>query len=94
MRTTLRPTQRAAMQIALKTGLLHKCANHWVYLKSRNADALEHAIRLGNYLISHLSRKVACFKGNRKLMVDTIVKCRDQAPACCPMCSDGLTSST
>ena len=75
------------MQIALKTGLLKVCTNHWVYVKSLNKDALEHAFRLGNYLISRFARSVNCFKGNRKLMADTLVKCRDKAPAFCPKCA-------
>lgn len=86
MKTAIRPTQRAAMKIALKAGLLRQCVKHWVYLKSMNSDALEHAIRLGNYLISHFSRSVACFKGDRKLMADTLVKCRDKALLQCPQC--------
>ena len=87
MRTTLRPTQRAAMRIALKTGLIRQCTQHWVYFKSMNTDALEHAMRLGNYLISHFARSVKCFKGDRKLMADSIVKCRNEAAACCPHCA-------
>lgn len=82
----LRPTQRAAMQIALKAGLLKQCTQHWVYLKSRNADTLEHAFRLGNYLISHFARSVACFKGDRKLMTDSIVKCCNEGLEYCPKC--------
>lgn len=87
MKPTIRPTQRAAMKIALKTGLLRQCTRHWVYLRSKNTNALEHAFRLGNYLISHFARSVACFKGNRQLMTDTILKCSDQAPTHCPHCA-------
>ncbi|MFT3880092.1 MAG: hypothetical protein QM703_10590 [Gemmatales bacterium] len=86
MKLKLRPTKRAAMQIAIKAGLLKPCTQHWVYLKSRQADALEHAFRLGNYLISHFARSVACFKGNRKLMTDTLVKCRNEGLDYCPQC--------
>jgi hypothetical protein len=87
MRATIRPTQRAAMQIALKTGLLKQCTSHWVYFKTLNADAMEHAFRLGNYLISRFARSVKCFKGDRKLLAETIVKCCDNAPTCCPKCA-------
>lgn len=87
MRNTLRPTQRAAMQIALKTGLIQPCTRHWVYLKTLNSDALEHACKLGNYLISHFARSVACFKGNRQLLMDTIVRCRENAADRCPQCA-------
>ena len=83
-------TQRAAMQIALKTGLLKVCTNHWVYVKSLNSDAQEHAFRLGNYLISRFARSVKCFKGNRKLMTETIVKCCDKAPVFCPKCAGNI----
>lgn len=87
MKTTIRPTQRAAMRIALKTGLLRQCVHHWVYFKSNNPDALEHAIRLGNYLISHFSRLVKSFKGDRKRLSDAIVKCWREAPTHCPHCA-------
>ena len=89
----MRTTQRAAMQIALKTGLLKVCTNHWVYVKTLNKDALEHAFRLGNYLISRFARSVKCFKGNRKLMADTLVKCCDNAPEFCPKCA-GIAKAT
>lgn len=82
----LQPIQRAAMRIALKAGLLKPCTKHWVYLKSSQADALEHAFRLGNYLISHFARSVACFKGNRKMMTEALMKCRNEGLDYCPQC--------
>lgn len=88
MKTTLKPAQRAVMKIALKTGLLRKCPHHWVYLQSHDADSLQHAIRLGNYLISRMARTVACFKGDRKRMIHELMKCKEEAPLHCAECED------
>lgn len=82
----LKPTVRAAMQIALKTGVLRRCPHHWEYLRTNDADALEHAFRLGNYLISHFAKSVACFKGDRKKLAEAILRCRDEAEERCALC--------
>lgn len=86
MPKTIPPTQRAALYIALKAGVLQQCTRHWVYFRSRKANALDHAYRLGNYLISHFAKAVACYKGNRQLMTDAINKCHQKAPECCEQC--------
>jgi hypothetical protein len=86
IRTRLKPTVRAAMQIALKTGVLRRCPHHWVYLRSNDPESLEHAFRLGNYLISHFAKNVACFKGDRKKLAEAILRCRDEADERCAFC--------
>ncbi len=87
LKSKLAPTQRAAMYIALKGGALQQCVKHWVYFRSRKADSLEHAYRLGNYLISHFAKVVKAFKGDRKRMTDAINTCLAKAPFCCPQCA-------
>ncbi|MFO0813035.1 MAG: hypothetical protein U0796_07440 [Gemmatales bacterium] len=84
--TRLKPTVRAAMQIALKTGVLTRCPHHWVYLRNTDDAALEHAFRLGNFLISHFAKSVACFKGDRRKLADAILRCREDADTTCPLC--------
>jgi hypothetical protein len=86
LKTRLAPTQRAAMYIALKAGALQQCVRHWVYFRSRKADSMEHAYRLGNYLISHFAKSVISFKGDRKRMADAINTCLAKAPLCCSQC--------
>ena len=87
MTTKLRPTVRSAMQIALRTGVLKRCPHHWVYLRSEDPQALEHAFRLGNYLVSHFAKSVACYKGDRKRLANAILHCRDHAPHECSQCA-------
>ncbi len=81
------PTQqRAAMQIAIKTGVVRRCPLHWYYINAMDDTAIEHAYRLGNYLISHLAKSVACYKGDRQKLFKAILKCRDDAAIVCPHC--------
>lgn len=86
MRKSMPPIQRAALYIAFKAGVLQQCTRHWVYFRSQNSNALEHAYRLGNYLISHFARVVKAFKGDRKRMTDAINQCHQKAPHCCEQC--------
>jgi len=79
---------RAALQIAVKTGLLRRCPSHWYYVDTQDKDALEHAFRLGNYLISHFAKQVACFKGDRQELADAILRCQKRAGTTCPLCSE------
>ena len=79
--------KRAALQIAVKTGVLRRCKYHWYYLNAMNDDALEHAFRLGNFLISRMAKPVRCFKGNRQRLAQAILRCRDKAGTICPHCA-------
>lgn len=87
MRTRIAPTQRAAMSIALRAGALRQCFKHWVYYRSSKPDVMDHAYRLGNYLISHYAKSVACFKGDRRLMADAVNRCMEDAPVTCQLCA-------
>lgn len=88
IKVKLRPQARAALQIAIKTGVLVRCPRHGTYVDSLRDDALQHAYRLGNYLITHFARSVACFKGDRQQLAEAIQQCRRKAGAICPHCAE------
>ncbi|HMO35113.1 MAG TPA: hypothetical protein PKA06_03645 [Gemmatales bacterium] len=86
MKTRLSPAQRAALTIAVKTGVVEQCPAHWVYYRSHRARPLEHAYRLGNYLISRLAKLVRCFQGDRQKLMHAIKLCLKDLPATCLHC--------
>ncbi|MEN6449306.1 MAG: hypothetical protein ABFC96_02350 [Thermoguttaceae bacterium] len=76
----------AAIEIALKVGLLEKCEAHGCVFDAMNDFAMEDAIRYGDALMAQSDPLVACFAGNRKRLHSTIEGIRAGLSNCCDDC--------
>jgi len=84
----------AAVEIALKVGLLEKCETHGCIFDSMNDFALEDALRYGDSLMANNDPAVAVFEGNRKRLHYAIEHVRTGMPNCCPECFHAKTQAT
>ena len=74
----------AAIEIALRVGLLDKCEQHHYFIDP-GANNFEEAYKLANSLITKSDSLVKVFEGNRKELTDilsTIIEDYGECPAC------------
>jgi hypothetical protein len=62
----------AAQEIALRAGVLTRCDVCEDITNDGDGEEIESAYKLGNYLITQNDPLVDLFKGDRRLMTDTI----------------------
>jgi hypothetical protein len=76
----------AAVEIALKVGLIDKCIEHGCLFDAMNDFVLEDAYRLGASLMAENHPTVAVFQGSRNRMNRAIDNVRTGLSNCCDEC--------
>jgi len=76
----------AAVEIALKVGLIEKCEEHGCLYDAMNDFVLDDAYRYGATLMAQNDPKVAVFHGSRNRMNHAIDNVRTGLPNCCSEC--------
>jgi hypothetical protein len=77
----------AAVQVALKVGLLRTCRHHDDQLLDPLSCNVEDAYRLGNYLVTKNEELVSVFKGDRRELTDYLQQIANDFGTECPICT-------